>query len=502
MPYVDTSTLSPTEGGRQVYNGLDCCITAEVFEALSRQYNQPPEIYSFERALQAPALEMMLRGWKVDDLARRGMIQTLRDRMVHLDSILQSYAYAVWDRPLNPQSPKQLIDFFYRHMKLPEQWSHKGGKSTLSTDREALEKLELYFYARPIVAVILALRDVKKQLSVLETEIDADGRMRTSYNIAGTETGRWSSSSSSYGTGTNLQNIARELRLIFIADKGMKLCGIDLEQAESREVGWLCGILFGEWSYLDACLSGDLHTTVSRMAFHNIPWTGDFKKDKALAEEPCYRHLSFRDLAKKLGHGSNYYGKPFTMARHAKIPVKTAEEFQDAYFKAFPGIPRWHRWTAQQIQTTYQIATVFGRRRHFFGRPNDDSTLREAIAFSPQGATGDRMNLGLWRLWKHMGKEIQLLGQVHDAVYFQFPEGPPEYEAEIIRRALSLIEIPLSDTKSGRSYVVPGEAKTGWNWGDFNEDSSRGALNPLGLKKFKIGTPDTRVRSTGLDRIL
>lgn len=500
MPIIHTEALAPSEGSRQVYNGLDCCITSEVYEALRKQYNAPPLIYDFERALQAPALEMMLRGFKVDNTRRMDMIGKLQLQVSKLQNILDQYAHAVWDKPLNPNSPKQLIDFFYHKMKLPEQYSHKKGQSKLSTDREALEALELYFYAKPIIACILAIRDVKKQLSVLETEIDSDLRMRTSYNIAGTETGRWSSSSSAYGVGTNLQNIARDLRLIFIADPGMKLYGIDLEQAESREVGWLCGTLFGDWSYLDACLSGDLHTTVARMAYPALHWTGDPKKDRAIAEAIAYRTYSYRDLSKKLGHGSNYYGKPATMARHAKIPVKDAENFQHNYFSGFPGIPRWHRHTAHQIQTTHQISTVFGRSRLFFGRPNDDATLREAIAFAPQGATGDRMNLGLWRLWHHMGKEIQLLGQVHDAVYFQAPDLGSEYEADVIRRALGYIEISMTDPKSGRSYSVPGEAKTGWNWGDFNDDLARGPLNLEGLKKFKGS--DTRTRLVGLDRRL
>lgn len=787
MPIIYTENLAPSEGSRQVYNGLDCCITSEVLGALQQQFNQSPIIYDFERALQAPALEMMLRGFRVDNIKRLDMIGSLQLRLSKLQNILDRYAYAVWDKPLNPNSPKQLIDFFYHKMKLPEQFSHKKGQTKLSTDREALEALELYFYARPIVACILAIRDLKKQLSVLETEIDSDMRMRTSYNIAGTETGRWSSSSSAYGVGTNLQNIARDLRIIFVSDPGMKLYGIDLEQAESREVGWLSGTILGDWSYLDACLSGDLHTTVARMAYPNLAWTGDAKKDRAIAEQIVYRTYSYRDLSKKLGHGcvpadhevltpqgwvsiankpsvimawdaktqtsswsdvshwtdyihsgpmyeifgnsislcatpdhripytpdqrsakfkvttaehkpkgylplgsgwiggsvvvpakliaafmadghqssnssirfhfhkerkfqrleklaqeygyeyrrsgdkatilncgilpkhpgsfmfdwtaqslkdfmeelkhwdghisstavsihsalredlewyqtfgrlvgiggsiqkprlsgygtvmhilqqnnrqyatanslthgavyytglnvfcptvtsgffyvrrngrvfvtgnSNYYGKPTTIARHAKIPVRDAEFFQSNYFAGFPGIPKWHRWTAQQIQTTHQIETVFGRRRHFFGRPNDDATLREAIAFAPQGATGDRMNLGLWRLWKHMGKEIQLLGQVHDAVYFQAPDLGSEYEADVIKRALALIEIPMTDPKSGRTYTVPGEAKTGWNWGDFNDDAKRGPLNPEGLKKFKGS--DTRTRLEGLDR--
>ena len=136
-------------------------------------------------------------------------------------------------------------------MKIPEIWLSFKGERRLSVNREALEKIDEYMYARPIVSLILSCRDLYKQLDVLTEEIDEDGRHRTSYNIGGTETGRLSSSTSVLGTGGNAQNIAPELRRVFISDPGFKLCSIDLEQVEARDVGFLCGSLFGDWSLLD-----------------------------------------------------------------------------------------------------------------------------------------------------------------------------------------------------------------------------------------------------------
>jgi DNA polymerase-1 len=476
----------PIAHSDQIYNGLDTCITLECFEEiLNGAGGVVPQFYDFQRALQAPALEMMMRGFKVDEMARRSGVDhlvKLRDRMIKQ---LNRLANAVWDKDLNANSPAQLQAFFYKHLGLPEVHVIQNKVRKVSTNREALEKLELYLYTRPIVGTILAIRDVVKQLSVLETEIDPDGRMRTSYNIAGTETSRWSSSSNAFGTGTNLQNITYELRPILIADHGYKMIGIDLEQAESREVGWLCGTLFGEWSYLDACYGGDLHTLVCKHAWPDVKWPNDPKADRAIADEIFYRSYSRRDLAKKLGHGSNYYGQPPTMAKHAKITPEMAKQFQDNYFNLFPGIPKYHRWTAEQLQRNSAITNPWGLQRHFFGRANDDSTLREAIAFNPQSSTALRMNLVLYRIWKHM-PHIQLLGQVHDAVYFQFPEHLNE--TDIVAEALSHFDIPIKHT-SGHSLVVPGEAASGWNWGKYDPDK-----NPGGLKKLKLGMSDGRSR--------
>ncbi len=473
----------------QIYNGLDCMLTLEIFEELSKQFNQEPISYQFALALQAPILEIMLRGFCIDETERQTGIRRLKAQLVVLDGILQTLAHAVWDKPLNPRSPKQLIDFFYGCMKLPEIWTSKKGVKKLSLDRDTLEKLEVYFHARPIISTILAYRDVAKQLSVLETEVSSDGRLRTSYNIAGTETGRLSSSGSADGTGSNLQNVAPHLRRMFIADPGMKLCVIDLEQAESREVGWLCGTLFNDWRYLDACYAGDLHTTTCKLIWTKLPWTGNPKEDRAIADRNFYREYSHRDMSKRGSHGANYHGSPFTMARHLKVPVKLMEDFQKAYFQAFPAIPRWHQWVATQLQTVGYLVTPFERKRHFFGRANDDTTLREAIAYSPQSSTADRTNLALWRIWKYFGSRVQLLAQTHDSVSFQYSEN--DNEAEIITKALSLMQVDIH--WKDKTLIVPGEAKVGWNW------ASGGDKNPDGLQKWK--GHDSRKRLMGLDRV-
>lgn len=526
MPVIETHKL---ERGKvpfqqQVYNGLDCCVTFEVHRELRTLFNVSPVIYDFERALQAPALEMMQRGFKVDGYERDKAAEGLRKTIAHLRAILEEFSCAVWDQrfknpktkvvsALNPNSRKQLLDFFCGTMRLPERWTSKKGVKKLSMDREALEYYESYLHARPIVATILAIRELEKMLTVLTTEIDKDQRFRCSINIAGTETGRFSTSTSVLGTGSNLQNFKRDddifdeewkehaelpphvvsLRKMQVADPGYKIGGIDLEQAESREVGLQCGTLFGDWSYLDACEAGDLHTLTCRLIWGNLAWTGDIKRDRKIAETIFYRHFTYRDMSKRGGHGSNYYGTPYTMSRHLKVPTRLMVDFQERYFSAFPGIPKWHKWTAQQLQTTQQLVTPFGRVRHFFGRPRDDTTLRKAIAFVPQSSTADRMNLGLWRIWKYM-PQVQLLAQVHDAVYFQFKMG--EDEAAIKREALRLIDVPLLDPKSGRKFSVPGEYKSGWNWGLYHEK-----FNPNGMKKLGE-TVDVRRRLAGIDRVL
>lgn len=497
--------FSPSEG-LQVYCGLDSCVTLEVLEELQRLFPQPPAIYSFARALQAPYLAIMQRGWAVDELARQHAAKGLRERLVGLEAWLQRMAQAVWGRSLNPRSPAQLKEFFYSAMRMPEVQLSVKGVRKVSTSREALEKLDAYLYARPLVATILRIRDLAKQLQVLETEIDPDGRFRASYNIAGTETGRSSSSTNAFGTGGNAQNLPPGLRYVFVADPGWKLCVVDLEQVEARDTGFFCGCLFDDWSFLNNCESGDLHTANAKLVWPELPWTGHKAQDRAIANRLYYRDFSYRDVCKRLGHLIDYMGTPWTASRILRLPLPLVEDFYKKYVSgpsaAYPCIPRFWQWVAQQLQTRGYLDTPFGRRRHFFGRHAEDATLREAIAFLPQSTTADRTNLGMWRIWKKM-PQVQLLGNGYDSVAFQFREDADEQA--IVAKAIKLMEVELV-APNGRRYTCPGEAQVGWNWGKRHDEGKPigpgNRANQDGLVKWSAGKRDARQRQVGLKRVM
>lgn len=409
--------------------------------------------------MRAPALEMTLRGFLVDRFACNNSIGEYEGKRKHLQGLLDKLAISVWGKELNPNSPKQLQAFFFHALKLPEIVSYKKGVRKISTDRDALERLSAYMIARPFVNIILALRDCVKTLSVLHSGIDSDNRIRASYNVAGTETGRWSSNTNAFGTGTNLQNITPKLRHIFIADSGKKLAYLDLEQAESRAVGIIVWKLFKDSKYIDACESSDLHTLVCKMIWTQLPWTGQAIDKKKVAGQEFYRGFSYRDMAKRGGHGSNYGGQAPTMAKHLKVKPKLISDFQFKYFQAFPGIKSWHNHVAQTLQLTGKLTTILERQRIFFGRQSADETLREGIAYEPQSIVGDLLNLGLWRLWYKMGNKIEVIAQVHDAVVFQYDEN---LEDEIIPAAIDCLRTVMQI--EGRDFSIPVEAMTGWNW--------------------------------------
>lgn len=471
MKIIQTADLTPTSlksdfEKLQIYNGLDCCVTYEVLDALLPQLdNQTGATYAFERELQGPVLDMRLRGVRVDGERKQHLISNYHEQISQLESDLERIVVeGVGFYGFNWRSSKQLQELFYSRLGIPV--IKKKGIPTVN--REALERMESYFIARPIIAHLIELRDIAKKVGVLTTEIDRDGRMRTAYSIGGTSTGRFSSTFSEFGTGTNLQNIEEALRAIFIADEGMKMAYLDEPQGESRVVGAIEWNLFKDGRYLDACESGDLHTNVAKLCWPNLGWTGDPNADRKLAERPYYRHYDYRFMCKKIGHGTNYFGKPYTLSRQAKIDQRAIEEFQPKYFTAFPAHGAWHAWVREQLRSYGVLTTLTGRRRHFFGRRDDDSTFREAVAYDPQGSLADILNRGMLAVWRD--GSCQLLMQIHDAILIQYRE---EDEDNIISRVLGLLTQRV-ELRHGRILELVPDVLTGWNWGKQSEDNLDG----------------------------
>lgn len=482
------------------YNSLDAAVTLELDEILGRQ-NRGQMIYNFQLAMQGPALDMMLRGFRIDPIWRSNAIRITEQALANAEEKLDRLAHAIWGAGLNPRSPDQLKSFFYEALAMPEQFHNDKGNRKLSTNREALEKLEDYWYARPFITCIFAAREASKKLGVLRTGVDPDGRMRCTYNVCGTETGRWASRRSVWNRGTNLQNITEELRRCFIADPGMILLYVDGEQAESRSVGFILGTKHNDWRYLDACESGDLHTTVTKLVWDRLAWTGELASDREIADRPFYRHFSYRDMAKRGGHGTNYYGKDYTMAKHLKVDKSLITSFQQKYIPAF-GLRKWWSGVQQQLMRDQTLTTFLGRERTFFGRPNEDSTLREAIAYEPQSTVGDLVNEGGFRVW-HKFPQAQVLAQIHDAYLFQIPETQVN---TLVPQILETFEVPVRAPDGSRTLRIPAEAMLGWNWS--KQDPKKKTFsdgNPDGLGKWTGSFSRTRRESpeTGLlDRVI
>lgn len=453
----------------QLYNNFDSAITAQLVPAVREQLlllsNTAAHIYAHEMDLQKLCLEMGSQGFPIDIMAQAELLHKLRRNEERAMHILDRCTDAIGFGPLNPRSSLQVQNFFYKHLRLPEQKTYDKAtrQQKVTTDIKALEKLrENYPIARIFVNAILAAREASKMASVFRRGLESNYKLRCNFSPAGTDTGRMSSQKNPFGRGTNAQNLTDEVRKVICdTDPNYYILQFDLKTAESIAVGYLSG----DEAYIEACLSGDLHTAVARMNWPDLPWTGDLKADKAIAEKPYYRMFSYRDMAKRGGHATNYYGTARTVGMHLKLPTKVIQDFQDKYFEVFPGIPRWQLGIIAEIQTVGKITTPFGRTRRFWGRSGDATTHRAAIAYGPQSLVADVMNTGLlkaqrWIIANGLQSRIQLLAQVHDAGIFRCHRSIIHRVAKEITREL---EVPIDFGKLG-AMVIPSDLTVGKRW--------------------------------------
>jgi DNA polymerase-1 len=519
----------------QIYNGLDCCVTFEIWESLHADLavvdhsSNAQLVYGFERAMQAPSFVMSRRGVLVDRMWREVVRGELEGDLRRHDSRFQRLAEAVWGIPtngkkplnvyngehpqrgvpfsLNYNSPQQLREFFYGALNVDPIYTYDKGNAKITANREALERLQEFRRAAPFARYIVLMRDLKKKIDVLTKNLSADGRMRCSYNVAGTETGRWSSSQDPFGSGDNLQNWTKRMRRCVVADPGKKLYSIDLSQAESFITGG-CAYRDGrDKAYLEACRSGDLHTAVTKEIWPDLGWIGEKEADKEIAERPFYHALSYRDTTKRIGHGTNYYGKPPHLSKTTGLDRDSVTVFQNKYFKRYPGIRMYQNMQANRLQMDFKVTTALGRTRYFFGRPDDDANLRKAIAYEPQSTVGDYLNLGLWRVWHDLEAwgpshgPVELLLQVHDNIVFQIDDDP-DLEAAVLPWVLELLRIPVQ--YRDETVVIPADVECGWNWAPIKVDKKNvDGLIPWtgpGLdKRTRQSTPSDQIE---LDRCL
>ena len=239
--------------------------------------------------------------------------------------------------------------------------------------------------------------------------------------------------------------------------------------------------LFRDGRYLEACESGDPHTAVARICWPALGWTGNLKHDKNIAEQPFYRHYTHRFMCKKLGHGSNYGGKPNTLAQQSRLPIGIVNTFQPLYFRSFPAHLQWQEWVTEQIRKFGYLISLTGRKRQFWGRRNDEATIREAIAYDPQCSLAEIVNTAMLNIWRASITPLML--QDHDALTFMYRE---EQEDEVVPKLQASLVVPVP-LEHGRELRIPYDAKVGWNRGDYNAKT-----NPDGLKDYVQGGEQRR----------
>lgn len=450
-----------------VYNCTDAVRTFEISGVLDTALTQSNLYERYRERIDSTwwnVMMMQLRGHKIDQAARSKLTMEL----LEVEQRLSAELTDMIGRDINIRSPKQLQEFFYGELGLKPIIDRKTKR--VSTNFETLQKLaEKEPLIWPVVDILLTRRSLGVfATTFLGSRLDDDGCMRSSFNSAGPETYRLSSSQNPFDAGANMQNIPSgdrkkllyklpNIRLIYIPDVGYTEFDIDLDRADLQVVVWEAN---------DADLKRQLRIGVDLHIMNGILLAGKEPppEDELIETHPNYpehksRYKVERQLAKNFVHGTNYGGKERTMAAVCNITVAHCAKLQSRWFAIHPGIKQWHNRVEDQLQRQRFITNAFGFRKVYFDRV--DSILPQALAWIPQSTVAIITDRAQNNIERDLGDVVQIRLQVHDSLVGQYLT---RLESEILPKlhAACLIPVPYSD-----ELIIPVGLKTSTSsWGD------------------------------------
>lgn len=486
------------------YNGLDTIITAECWNGFKDEISSFGFEEPYEQTLNVlePLMAMMARGIKVDaEQLAETKNELTEKRKSKGEELKEEVGF-----DLNPNSPKQCIEYFYGTLKCTP-YKNQSGNPTV--DDKALTRMARGTAARPPIKaakIIQELRALDKLMGTyINIEFDPDGRFRCSYNPRGTKFGRLSSSKTPYDTGMNAQNLPQEFKKFLIPDTGYLMWEIDKAGAEWVVVAYSSGdpeMLRVVEEGIDphihtAALMTGLDKEVIALEDKYVKHLTDpdeigrirneLRKDSAVARELdrakfLPRSMGIRQAGKKANHGLNYGEGHRMFAMMNEIPEKEAKIIVDKYSgEVYTSIPLWWEKVQNQLRQDRTLVNCFGRKCRFLGEWGND-LFKAAYSFEPQSTVVDIINRGLVKAYKDTEGVMaiqELLGQVHDSALGQTPlrasfedEADETSEYEGIAWALIRIAEYMNPELeiSGRSFKIGNELKVGTsNWADLTE---------------------------------
>lgn len=197
------------------YNAEDCLRTFEIattLRALIPHFGMSEQWEWIQRKRDL-ALRMMLRGVRIDEKLRDQLgfnlmesLTELQQKLLHIvpQSLVPTKAKTLW--PSSPAQTKWVFGDFLG-MRIPKHRKTKNetlGKEALNElPKKYPEWTRLFGYLGDVRSVGVFITHF------IRAPLDPDRRMRCSFNPAGTETFRWSSSKNAFGRGANLQNLSK-----------------------------------------------------------------------------------------------------------------------------------------------------------------------------------------------------------------------------------------------------------------------------------------------------
>ncbi|WP_071121286.1 DNA polymerase I [Romboutsia timonensis] len=389
-----------------------------IMEENLKESNMDGLLYHVEMPLVEVLADMEYEGVKVD----KEKLNELGSQFKEIIKKLESEIYKISGEEFNINSPKQLGVILFEKLGLPV---IKKTKTGYSTNAEVLDKLK---DQSPIIDKIIEYRQIVKLNStyvegLLSIINPIDGRIHSSFNQTITTTGRISS------TEPNLQNIpvklemGRNIRKVFISDKGCKLVDADYSQVELRVLAHMSQ----DETMIDAFKHNeDIHTKTASQVFN-------VSMDEVTSKQ--------RSDAKAVNFGIVYGKSDFGLSEDLNIPVKQAKEYIENYFNKYNKIKEFMDNIIEDASSNGYVTTILNRRRYIPEIKSSNFMLRNAgkraaMNAPIQGSAADIIKIAMINVYKKLEEnnlKSKLILQVHDELIVEAVDSEIDIVKKIVK---------------------------------------------------------------------
>lgn len=389
-----------------------------IMEENLKESNMDGLLYHVEMPLVEVLAYMEYEGVKVD----KEKLNELGSQFKEIIKKLESEIYKISGEEFNINSPKQLGVILFEKLGLPV---IKKTKTGYSTNAEVLDKLK---DQSPIIDKIIEYRQIVKLNStyvegLLSIINPIDGRIHSSFNQTITTTGRISS------TEPNLQNIpvklemGRNIRKVFISDKGCKLVDADYSQVELRVLAHMSQ----DETMIDAFKHNeDIHTKTASQVFN-------VSMDEVTSKQ--------RSDAKAVNFGIVYGKSDFGLSEDLNIPVKQAKEYIENYFNKYNKIKEFMDNIIDDASSNGYVTTILNRRRYIPEIKSSNFMLRNAgkraaMNAPIQGSAADIIKIAMINVYKKLEEnnlKSKLILQVHDELIVEAVDSEIDIVKKIVK---------------------------------------------------------------------
>ena len=458
----------------QPYAAIDAIVTFLIYAKLKPSVQKNKKLDKVYNEILIPASDFLIdvqdNGVPFDmDRLKFGQLEMQKsiDESVaelYLEPKIKEFE-AFQGKQFNPNSVMQLRTLLFDFLDLSPT-GKKTGTGSNSTDAEVLQELA---GQHPVPQLILNIRQKSKikntYLDKIIPQLDRDGRLRTSFNIHGTTSGRLSSSGK-----LNMQQLPRDNPVVKGAIKakpGHKIISMDLTTAEV----YVAAVLSKDKELQNVFKSGqDFHSTVAKQVF---------KLDCEISEVKKLYPL-MRQAAKSTTFGILYQAGAPTVADQInkearsnnmdyRFSLQGAQDVIDQYFKTFKGLKSWIDVNKEFISKNGYIYSFFGRKRRLPNVLSSDGgirshAVRSGLNFLVQSPSSDVNLLGaidMNKFIKDNKMKTKIFALVHDSILAEVPEDEIEMYTTTLKkfiqkdRGLSILGCPIGcDFEIGDDYSL------------------------------------------------